>query len=170
MAWTNGRHGTLLVTHGKTAAARRVLPMSLRVRTVLESRWECAGKPQEGWVFVAPTLSGHIEPSSLRKKHARTFAIVNAEAKKNGQPEVKSWVLYAFRHAFLTRLGESGCDTWTLAKVAGHNSIAMSSRYVHPSTDRILDVVCNLGGRNSGHTLKTALPERKEPETVTDSQ
>lgn len=28
ITWVNGRHGTLLVTHGKTAAARRVLPMT----------------------------------------------------------------------------------------------------------------------------------------------
>ena len=28
ITWANGRHGTLLVTHGKTAAARRVLPMT----------------------------------------------------------------------------------------------------------------------------------------------
>jgi integrase len=38
MTWFNGRHGTLLVTHGKTAAARRVLPMTPRVRVILETR------------------------------------------------------------------------------------------------------------------------------------
>ena len=32
ITWTNGRFGTLIVTHGKTAAARRVLPMTPRVR------------------------------------------------------------------------------------------------------------------------------------------
>jgi len=35
----NGRYGTLIATHGKTAAARRVLPMTPRVRNILESRW-----------------------------------------------------------------------------------------------------------------------------------
>ena len=34
VAWLNGRHGTLLVTHGKTAAARCALPMTPRVRNV----------------------------------------------------------------------------------------------------------------------------------------
>jgi integrase len=48
ITWANGRHGTVLVTHGKTAAARRVLPMTPRVRAVLESRWENADKPLEG--------------------------------------------------------------------------------------------------------------------------
>jgi integrase len=45
ITWANGRHGTLLVTHGKTAAERRVLPMTPRVRSILEVRWESAGKP-----------------------------------------------------------------------------------------------------------------------------
>ena len=44
ITWVNGRHGTLFVAHGKTAAARRVLPMTPRVRAILESRWERAGK------------------------------------------------------------------------------------------------------------------------------
>ncbi|HEX9119201.1 MAG TPA: tyrosine-type recombinase/integrase, partial [Terriglobales bacterium] len=130
-----------------------------RVNAVLECLWERAGKPQEGWVFTAPTQSGHIEPSSLKKQHARTFRLVNAEAKKNKQPQVTPWVLYSFRHTFLTRLGESGCDTWTLARIAGHSTITMSSRYVHPSAERVLDAVYNLGGHKIGHKPEKQLPD-----------
>jgi integrase len=65
IAWSNRRNGNLLVTHGKTAAARRVLPMTRRVRTTLQAHREGARKPLEGWVWPAPTKSGHIEPSSL---------------------------------------------------------------------------------------------------------
>jgi len=61
-------------------------------------------------------------------------------------------VLYSLRHTFLTRLGESGCDVWTLARIAGHNSIAMSSRYVHPSADKVLDAMALLGGHKTGHS------------------
>jgi site-specific recombinase XerD len=39
---------------------------------------------------------------------------------------------YCLRHTALTRLGEAGCDAFMLAKIAGHFSIAMTSRYVHP--------------------------------------
>jgi len=66
ITWTNGRHGSLLVTHGKTAAARRALRLTPRVRNILENRWIEAGRPDEGWVWPAPTRSGHIEPSSLK--------------------------------------------------------------------------------------------------------
>ena len=67
ITWINGRHGTILVTHGKTAAARRVLPLSVRARDILEARWNAAGKPVEGWVWCAPTLSGHFEKSTLKE-------------------------------------------------------------------------------------------------------
>jgi integrase len=135
ITWANGRHGTLLVTHGKSAAARRVLPLTARVRVLVESRWDRAGKPPEGWVWPAPTRSGHVEPSSLKKQHARTLRLSG----------VRPFVLYSLRHTFLTRLGESGCDAWTLARIAGHSSIAMSSRYVHPSETAVLSAVEKLG-------------------------
>src|SRR5215469_1450263 len=119
VTWLNGRNGAMLVTHGKTSAARRVIPMTPRVRAVLESRWNTVGKPDEGFVWPAQTRSGHVEPSSLRKQHARRFKTVAEEAARNNQKPVRPFVLYSFRHTFLTRLGQSGCDAWTLARIAG---------------------------------------------------
>ncbi len=152
ITWVNGRHGTLLVTHGKTAAARRVLPMTPRVRSILEARWEAAGKPEEGWVWSAPTRSGHVESSSLKKQHAKIFRTIAEQAAKNNVKPVRPFVLYSLRHTFLTRLGESGCDVWTLARIAGHSAIGISSRYVHPSEDAVLDAMSRLGGHKIGHT------------------
>ena len=140
IAWPNGRNGALLVAHGKTAAARRVIPMTQRIRVVLESRWNDAGRPEEGWIWPAPTRTGHVEPSSLRKQHAKTLKLSS----------VRPFVLYSLRHTFLTRLGESGCDAWTLARIAGHTSIAISTRYVHPSEDSVLSAVERLGGHKIG--------------------
>jgi integrase len=134
-----------IVRHGKTAAARRVLPMTPRVRAVLEMRWERAGRPEEGWLWPARTLSGHIDHSSLKKQHIRAVTL----------SKVHSFVLYDFRHTFLTRLGESGCDAWTLARVAGHSSVAISSRYVHPSEDAIQNAMSRLGGHKIGHSAET---------------
>ena len=48
--WQHGRNGAVLVTHGKTVAARRSIPMTPRVRFILEARWEFAEKPAYGWV------------------------------------------------------------------------------------------------------------------------
>ena len=43
--WTNGQSGSVFIPHGKTAAARRTIFLSPRVRFVLEHRWELAGSP-----------------------------------------------------------------------------------------------------------------------------
>ena len=152
ITWANGRHGTLLVTHGKTASARRVLPMTQRVRSILETRWEGIGKPLEGWVWAASTRSGHMESSSLKRQHKQVFNMLETQAQKNNQKPFRKFVLYSLRHTFLTRLGESGCDAWTLARIAGHSDIRISARYVHPSEDAVLIAMTRLGGHKIGHS------------------
>ena len=82
------------------------------------------------------------EPSSLKKQHGKALRL----------SKVRPFVLYSLRHTFLTRLGQSGCDVWTLARIAGHSSIAISARYVHPSEDAVLDAMSRLSGHNSGHS------------------
>jgi integrase len=160
--WKNGKNGSILVTHGKTAAARRVVPMTPRVRFVLETRWELAEKPEHGWVWPAPTKSSHVEHGTFKKQHARAFRTANQQvAERNAkygtnEKPLRPWVLYSTRHTFLTRLGESGVDAWTLARIAGHSSIAISSRYVHPSEDVVLNAMDRLAGHNIGHSQKSA--------------
>jgi len=118
--------------------------MTARVRASLQSRWDAARKPLERWVWPAPTTSGHIEPSSLKKQHAKALRL----------SKVRPFVLYSLRHTFLTRLGASGCDVWTLARVAGHSSVAISARYVHPSEDAVLLAMERLGGHKNGHSAE----------------
>ena len=65
---------------------------------------------------------------------------------------MREFVLYSLRHTLLIRLGESGCDAWTLARIAGHRSITISARYVHPSENAVLDAVERLGGHKTGHS------------------
>jgi integrase len=128
ITWVNGRHGSLLVTHGKTPAARRVVPFTPRVRALLQSRWDAFGSPTEGWVWPAPTRSGHADHGTIKKHHSRALKVSG----------VHPFVLYSLRHTFLTRLGESGVDPWTLARIAGHSNISISARYVHPGQDSVL--------------------------------
>jgi integrase len=139
--------------HGKTAAARRSLPMTARVRSALELRWDRAGRPLEGFVWPAPTKSGHLDHSSLKKQHARTFRVLGDEAKKNSQAPLKSFVLYSLRHTFLTRLAESGCDAWTLARIAGWSDISISKRYVHPSDEAVLNALSRMTQSEKGKKL-----------------
>jgi len=43
--------------------------MSPRLRFILEYRWEMSKSPAEGWVWPAPTKSGHFEEFTLKKRH-----------------------------------------------------------------------------------------------------
>jgi integrase len=60
--------GTLQILYGKTKSARRTVPASPRVAAILDMR---KMRLENGWVFPAPTRSGHIEKSSLKKQHRR---------------------------------------------------------------------------------------------------
>ena len=37
----------------------------------------------------------------------------------------------------LTRLGESGVDAFTIMRIAGHSSIVVSQRYIHPTPEAV---------------------------------
>lgn len=150
ITWDGGRNGVLLIAKGKTKAARRVLPLSPRVRIVLENRWKAAEEPGEGWVWPAETKDGHINHDSLKLQHKKALKLA----------KVRPFEVYSIRHTFLTRLGESGCDVWTLARVAGHSNISISQRYVHPSEDAVLNALSRLSGHNSGHSAENIVPER----------
>ena len=80
---------------------------------------------------------------------------------------VRPFVLYSLRHTFLTRLGESGCDVWTLARIAGHSSISISSRYVHPSEDAVLAAVDKLGRHKTWHNAKSVVNESVDDALLT---
>src|SRR5207245_407919 len=64
-------------------------------------------------------------------------------------------------------LGASGCDVWTLARIAGHSSIAISARYVHPSEDTVLAAFSRLSGHNSGHNGLQATVEENGRKLLT---
>ena len=48
---------------------------------------------------------------------------------------LEDFVVHLLRHTMLTRLGEAGADAFTIMRIAGHSSITISQRYVHPSDD-----------------------------------
>jgi integrase len=163
IAWVNRRHGTVRIAFGKTKAARRTLPMTPRIRQILETRWERTGSPEEGWVWPAPTQSGHINHDSLKLQHKKALRLA----------KLRPFEVYAIRHTFLTRLGESGCDVWTLARIAGHSSIAISARYVHPSSDAVLRAMARQAelsgtGDKTGDSAEIAL-QLAEPKPLLTS-
>jgi len=87
----------------------------------------------EDFVF---TFHGH-PITVVWASHHSTFA-----RRKAGLPE--DAVLHSLRHSFLTRLGEAGADAFTIQKLAGHANINQSSKYVHPSENRLESTIALL--------------------------
>jgi hypothetical protein len=120
----------------------------LRCHKGLHGGWGCGRTP--------PTLYLDNPPPSCSEPEDRTHPFLlwsHRRGRTNELPQNRSlrhFVLYS--HTFLTRLGESGCDAWTLARIAGHSSVPMSSRYVHPSEDAVLAALDRLSGHNFGHS------------------
>jgi integrase len=161
--------GLIKITHGKSRAARRVLPMFPEVKRVLLARWEERKKPLEGWVFPSDAQAGHLEEGTAKGQHSRAIKLIeraNAgykkwREKKGGdwadavsvstgidssflaghekviQAGLKFFAPYCLRHTALTWFAESGCDPFTLARIAGHSSITITQRYCHPQADAI---------------------------------
>ena len=130
LQWSSVRDGQIEIQYGKTDNARRHIPVSQRVAAVLEMRNTGNDSP---WVFPAPTKSGHMEPSTVKKPHVK--------ACKGGKKKTDEWVvqpfpLYTLRHTCLTRWAPH-MDPWTLAHLAGHRDMAITKRYVHPQADMI---------------------------------
>ena len=135
--YLNGAGGLIQVTGGKTKAARRMLPMVPAVYAALKTRWEETGKPEEGWLFPSSSREGHFNKDTAKDQHKRAHDRANVKAKKEGAKEIKAFQPYVLRHTALTQLAEAGCDVFTLARIAGHSSITITQRYVHPQADSI---------------------------------
>jgi hypothetical protein len=43
-----------------------------------------------------------------------------------------------------------------LARIAGHASVTVSSRYVHPFEDAVMEAMSGLGGHKTGHRISRA--------------
>lgn len=156
----NVADGKIEVHFGKTENARRRIPMTPRVKAVLEMR--LTNENGATWVFPARTKSGHIEPSSLKKQHARAVMeatrILKAESGRE-DAKLDPFELYTLRHTCLTRWAPH-MDPYTLAYLAGHRDMNTTKRYVHPqeqtvrlAMERTREVQ---GGHTSRHTGRSA--------------
>jgi integrase len=120
--------GLIQIVEGKSKAARRFLPMTPRVHRVLLARYKAAGCPEDGWIFPSSSKSGHFNGDAAKEQHKKAL----------DDSGVERFVPYVLRHTALTRLGErAGGNVFALAHIAGHSSITVTQRYVHPQADAI---------------------------------
>jgi len=63
----------------------------------------------------------------------------------------------------LTRLGESGVDAFTIMRIAGHSSIVVSQRYIHPTPEAVERAFERLQLHGTGREIEA---KRLPPATV----
>lgn len=146
--YLNGNSGLIQVTDGKTKAARRMLPMVPAVYVALKARHNESGNPAEGWVFPSGSREGHFNKDTAKDQHRKAIDAANEKAKKQGTRQLKPFQPYILRHTALTKLAQAGCDAFTLARIAGHSSITITQRYIHPQADAIERAFAPLGAES----------------------
>lgn len=117
------KFGYVQVRSGKTKNAKRTVSLTARATEMLARRRKVS---VNGWVFPGDSLERPFVNSSLAHQHT---------AVRDTLVLPKEFVIHSLRHTALTRLGEAGTDAFTIMRIAGHSSITVSQRYIHPSDD-----------------------------------
>jgi integrase len=135
LAWADVHLGAIgKFEHGfmhirKTKGERdRDLPLSQRLAGRLKEQWLLQGRPKGGYVF--PNDSNSAQPTSystFNSVHQRLWRKTN----RHDPIALPKFRLYDLRHTALTRLRNSGADTFDLMRFAGWLSSRMADRYIH---------------------------------------
>jgi integrase len=106
----------------------------------------CDGQPAEEWVFPAGTKSGHIEKSTLKKKHPKAAKLAG----------LAPFPRYTFRHTCLTRWA-AYMDPYTISPATAtspqrsdmftHRHTRFEKRWNVPEQDRVGTVLGTLPKR-----------------------
>jgi integrase len=126
------RYGWIQVRDGKSKNARRTVPLAARVSRLLREKGKLSTSV---WVFPGDSPDRPLLGTSLAHMHAKVCRPGTGKKRRYFFP--KPFVLHSLRHTCLTRLGEAGADAFTIMKLAGHSSVTISQRYVHPTGETI---------------------------------
>jgi integrase len=135
----NARHGYIRIADGKSRYAKRNLSLTSRVSEMLKARRAVATSDR---VFPGDT-GGAVLVTSVDHQHSDVREALKLPS---------DFVIHSLRHTMLTRLGEAGADAFTIMRIAGHSSVTVSQRYVHPtpeSLERAFEQLEKLNARKS---------------------
>jgi integrase len=109
-------------------SGKRIRKIKLSNPAVKVLRAYLRSDPKIGeWVFPSSNPAKHVHRKRVRDWHAQTLKRMPG-----------AFVPYVMRHTALTRLANSeGVSLTTVAAAAGHSSIAITERYVHPQKNDI---------------------------------
>lgn len=148
---SGARFGYLRVREGKSKNARRNIPLTDRAASMLLSRRNgtcpLVFANREGQRYLVTSIN------HLHQKVRNMLKLPN------------DFVIHSLRHTMLTRLGESGVDAFTIMRIAGHSSIMVSQRYIHPSSEAVERAFerLQLSGADSRKEPRVLPPPTKVP-------
>lgn len=128
------RSGDLLVRQGK-GSKQRTVPLAVEARQALTAYLAVRPAATTPAVFISRTW---------RRLEPRAVQLLLAEAAERGRVGQRV-TPHLLRHTFATRfLERNGGDIATLARLLGHSNIQTTTRYLHPSRERLAEMVANL--------------------------
>lgn len=159
---SNARFGFIRIRDGKSRNAKRTIPLTDRAVAMLRGRRETQESGTAERAAKRQHLSNIAKNDETAAKTGESPALRFVFASRNGEPYVgtsinhlhrracapevdgkrkrifpSDFVLHSLRHTMLTRLGESGVDAFTIMRIAGHSSITVSQRYIHPTPEAV---------------------------------
>ena len=148
----NIKFGRLIKTTEKSKVAVRhdkkpaVIDLKLndRIKIIMADWWKDQGSPRDGLVFPSPRGGKLLDTMATRAPWLRV--------KKLGAVDA-GLVFYSFRHHFISARLAAGVPMFTVARMAGHKSVAMiEQHYGHvceQHQDEAVDVVSEAIGRTA---------------------
>jgi integrase len=122
---TAAKFGYISIRDGKSKNAKRNLSLTVRAAEMLKAR---KAQSKSAWVFPGDNTASPILGTSLDHQHKDVRDTLKLS---------KEFVVHSLRHTMLTRLGEAGADAFTVMRIAGHSSVTVSQRYVHPTPENM---------------------------------
>lgn len=134
----NLEHNYLKITDGKTPAARRRIPLTVRAKLILQNR---IANAEGDYLFAGGRGAKDGEKPIVKLNAAHHGAVKRAK--------LNHFRLYDLRHTYASRMAMAGVDLVTLAALLGHSRVQMTMRYAHPSESHKIDAVAKLERFNS---------------------
>jgi integrase len=128
--------GWVYVEKGKSKYAKRHVPLTARARDILEKIKE---KSKSKYVFPAKNNNEQL---------SRHWASEQFRVLRDAMKLPDDCVVHSTRHTFCTRLGESGVGAFEIQRLAGHSSIVISQKYVHPTPALLESAIGKMGHAN----------------------
>ncbi len=143
--------GVLRVTKSKTKAGKREVPMTERVRSIVERRIAdtktgllfAGGRNGNGSLPIVKLTNSHLRAIKAANETEPHLRLVGSNPLRV-QDLIPRFRLYDCRHTWATRLCECGTDLMTVKALGGWSSLKMVERYAHPTKQHQADAIRRL--------------------------